>query len=662
MTMRTKLLRWPLMIVMLSMAMLTACGEDPIDQPTPEDTQPTVTIDQNSIAAKADGGSFTVGYTLSNGFDGIEPAGICEADWVQNIVVESGTISFDIAANTTTETRESTIEIKYPNSSNTPTITITQEAADNSGFEFTVSDLTSTSCSTNVKPANTTMAYIVYMAEVSYFAEMGIDSAEKLFEDDYDYFTGLAHQYESNVEQFMLMNAMAFIGESNIQWTGMRANREYILYAYGITFNEDGSDYSMSTPISYTSITLPENKLAHVDFDVEIAVNGPEVDYKFSPINWDGAYYIDIYSENDFMYREEGSLPSEEYTTLIVETWLARIEMYMSSGYAAEDLMNMMCLYGSDSYSEIREADTNYMMVFYAIDIIDGIPQVISEPYVEYFRTGIVEQSDMKIDIKAENVYARVADISVTPSAEDPYALALVLKSDIPQGDNSEIINWLTGSFGLSTFKGNVVSHLNTLDPETEYSILAFGYHGGVVTTDLFRLDIKTEAEGICENSILNIEHCGPYSPLELSNAIPDFFFSRDMATMYEQMGYYMMWIEVTTEEPTPDIFCAHYDIDKFGALGHDGLFDAVTSYNTTRIQAVAGMTGVQFVICGVVMDYRGNYSDMWLSEPFSYDYNATTKRPIDELIEKLNSDTRSGRLVLVDGNHRDKTNFLFIE
>ena len=65
MTMRTKLLRWPLMIVMLSMAMLTACGEDPIDQPTPEDTQPTVTIDQNSIAAKADGGSFTVGYTLS---------------------------------------------------------------------------------------------------------------------------------------------------------------------------------------------------------------------------------------------------------------------------------------------------------------------------------------------------------------------------------------------------------------------------------------------------------------------------------------------------------------------------------------------------------------------------------------------------------------------
>ncbi|MBR2637377.1 MAG: hypothetical protein IKD40_00850, partial [Bacteroidaceae bacterium] len=92
------------------------------------------------------------------------------------------------------------------------------------------------------------------------------------------------------------------------------------------------------------------------------------------------------------------------------------------------------------------------------------------------------------------------------------------------------------------------------------------------------------------------------------------------------------------------------------------GLFDAVTSYNTTRIQAVAGMTGVQFVICGVVMDYRGNYSDMWLSEPFAYDYNATTKRPIDELIEKLNSDTRSGRLVLVDGNHRDKTNFLFIE
>ena len=35
-------------------------------------------------------------------------------------------------------------------------------------------------------------------------------------------------------------------------------------------------------------------------------------------------------------------------------------------------------------------------------------------------------------------------------------------------------------------------------------------------------------------------------------------------------------------------------------------------------------------------MDYRGNFSEMWFSEPFMYNYNASTKRPVDELIEKI--------------------------
>jgi hypothetical protein len=35
-------------------------------------------------------------------------------------------------------------------------------------------------------------------------------------------------------------------------------------------------------------------------------------------------------------------------------------------------------------------------------------------------------------------------------------------------------------------------------------------------------------------------------------------------------------------------------------------------------------------------MDYRGNYSEMWISEPFMYNYDATTKRHVGELIEKL--------------------------
>ena len=41
------------------------------------------------------------------------------------------------------------------------------------------------------------------------------------------------------------------------------------------------------------------------------------------------------------------------------------------------------------------------------------------------------------------------------------------------------------------------------------------------------------------------------------------------------------------------------------------------------------------YVMCAVTMDYRGNYSDMWISDPFSFSFNNGTL-PVEELLEKL--------------------------
>ncbi len=651
------------LLVVAATTLIAACDDAPIDEPSQDESKATITLSTTAITAAAEGGEYEVNYSVENGFDGIEPVALCDDEWVKATCAE-GVITIDVKANTTIEERTTELTIKYPDMEQSPVITIEQDGATSRSFEFVINDMTSTGCKTTIKPTDNECPYIVYMSELSYFSNMGIETAEQLFEDDYAYFAGMAEQYESNLEAFMMMNAMAFTGEGNVEWTGMMPNREYIIYAYNIEFNEDGTEYTLASPISYKSFTLPENKLSTVEFDVNITVNGPEIEYEFAPIDWDGAYYIDIYSEHDDMYRPEGELPSEDYTRAVCDVWLSRIQLYMASGYSGEELIRFMCLYGPDSYTEIREADTAYMMVFYAIELIDGIPQVVSEPQAEYFRTGVVEQSDMTIELTVENAYVRVADLSVKPSKNDPYTLAVVLKSDVPEGSDEDIINWLTGSFGLSIFEGNVNSHLNTLDPETEYSILAFGYFGGIVTTELFRIDFKTEAEGECENSVLGIEHCGPYSPLELGTALPDFFFAPDLAIAYEQMGYYMMWVELKSEKPTQDIFCAHFDLDKFATLGHAGLFDSVVSYSApSSTMALAGMSGVEFVLCGVVMDYRGNYSDMWLSEPFSYTYNESTKRPINELIEKLSSETRSGKLMLVGGKNEDRReSFVYLD
>lgn len=658
MKLKTSLMRLPLFVAAIALTLFMACESTPDVNHTSNAT--TLTLANNSIEAAAAGGDYTVGYELLNGINGIDPVVISDQDWVTG-VCKNGTIILSVESNTTTELREAIVEVRYPEVDPAPTIVVKQQGDSREHFTFTIGEMTSTSCDTTITPLDKEMVYIVYMSEVTYFEQMGITTTEQLFEDDYNSFVGFAKEYLTDdtmhlLKEFMLMNALAFEGESSITWSSMMPSHEYILYAYGIEFTEDGKDYRLATPVSYELIVLPENKLATVEFDVNITVNGPEVFYEFSPIDWEGGYYIDIYSEHDAMYRKEGELPNDEFTRAVVEQWLQQISMYMSMGYSAETLMDIMLLHGPDSYHETREADTNYMMVFYAVDLLDGIPQVVSAPHVEYFRTGVVEQSDMTIDIQVENVYTRVADVAITPTTNDPYAIALVLKSDVPEGSDSDILNWLTGTFGLSTYQGTVVSHLNTLDPETEYTILAFGYFGGVITTDLYRADFKTEAEGICENSVVGIEHCGPYSPMDLHEVDPEFFFSPDMAAMYEQMGYYMMWVEVATEQPTQDLFCIHFDMQELASLGIDGLFNEVTRYDSEPLQVLAGMSNVDFVLCAVAMDYRGNYSDVFISEPFKYEYNASTKRPISELVEKLTSDTRAGRLVMVGAPKAERT------
>ena len=71
-----------------------------------------------------------------------------------------------------------------------------------------------------------------------------------------------------------------------IGWTGMVPDREYILYVYAIEFNEEGSDYTMASPVFYESVVLPTYDYEDLLFDVDVTVDGPMVHYDFTPLNW----------------------------------------------------------------------------------------------------------------------------------------------------------------------------------------------------------------------------------------------------------------------------------------------------------------------------------------------------------------------------------------
>ena len=619
-----------LSVLFLSLMVAVACNENP-----PVEEQPTTAVElaQTYLDVAADGGDYAVNYTITNPIAGIDIVATADVDWVTDLKAENGTLRFKAAENQLNEERTAIITVKYPAIDNVY-LELKQAGFDGVTFQMDITNKTTTTCTSKVIPSDPETPYIIYMAELDYFYNMGIATAEDLFIDDYNYFMGMAEQYDvALLEEFLLMNQIAFKGESVISWTNMTPDKEYVLYAYAIEINDDNSDYSLASPIAYTMFSLSSSELSEVEFDVQIEVNGPEATYNIKPINYDGKYYLDIFEEGDYMYRSEGTVLDQSYARTIANTWMSMISVYMQSGYTPEQLLEIMCLQGEETYSEVRKSATNYAMVIYAIEMVDGLPQVASMPQLINFSTEAVEASDMTLDIQVENNYVRVADITVTPSTDEPYTIALVAKEEVPTGTDQEITSWLLDNFDMSLYRGSIFSHVNSLKPQSEYSILAFGYYGGTITTELFRLDFTTEAEGECQNSIVDVRWDGPFSLMELETRFPDKYYNY---SMFESMGWYAMWSEIETAEPTQDAFFTIYRADRYTFEGQEAIFNDLVTYTTAQKKLLTGESGVLYVMCAVIMDYKGNYSPMWVSEPFMYEYSAETKKPLEEIIEKL--------------------------
>lgn len=607
------------------------------------DTTTSVKFDQQIVDLGYEETTVTLHYTINNGIEGIDIVASTEAEWISEIVAANGTLTFRVAENQDVKARETKLRVTYPNA-DTVYIVVKQAEFDAITFELEVTANSSTSCSTLIKPSNEDYAYIAYMAEVDYFLSAQITTAEELFQDDYDYYMAFAKQWEAPLlKEFFLMNYIAYQGEYSIEWTGMVPDKEYVLYVYAIEFNEANDDYWMASPVTYQMVTLESGELTEVDFDVDVDVNGPNATYHIAPQNWEGHYYLTVYEEGDYMYRDTPA--DSDYSKLISSVWLDMMAELMASGYAPNQIIELVCLQGDEEYSETLKGDTNYALVIYAVDMVDGMPQVVSKPQIVNFTTEAIGASDMTLDIKVENKYVRVADITVTPSTNEYYTVAIVPFSEVPESSNAEIIDWLNDNFAMDSYHGEIFSHLNTLQPETSYSILAYGYYGGVVTTDLFRYDFTTDAESECENGVVRVDYDGPYSLAELEAYDPDYFYNY---AMFEDMGWYAMWSEIFTEQPTQDMFYCIYSAQEVSVYGEEAIFADLVSYPCGKTQLLTGENGKLYVMCAVCMDYRGNYSEMWISEPFMYNYDASTKRPVDEIIEKIFGSSASSKSLKV--------------
>ena len=525
-----------------------------------------------------------------------------------------------------------------PEAPDTPDTPVNPEQPTNeTKFAILVEEVHAAKAITQVTPVDADMYYVMFLDEVSYMQYNGFTTSEQLWEDDYAAFEGGALANNMNLKEYMLSSNIVFQGTQRVQWNSVRPGVNSVLYVYGVEFSEDGASYEPVTNIAWTTIQPDYAPLQDVAFDLDVKVSGADVELDIKTNGWDGYYLVKVVDANDELYVGEGVEFNDDYMKIIADEWIAACSSNLSGGHPIENILEQICYKGDMTLGLSLDSYVLYSALVYPVEEYDGFVQVVGKPSYINFSTEEVGKSDMDINIEVSNCYVRVADLKITPSNPDEaWVLLITPTSYLPAGyDDQTLLDYALGEFSYYTydFKGEVTTHLNTLYPNTEYIVVAFGYSGGVVTTDVCSQIFKTQKEGVCELEVTDVVVGGPYRPTDLYNYDPETFKYYTKPYYYDSVQF-IVTLEVKTSAPTRDIFSYFVSKDDYEWGGYDTTFYDLLIDTCDPLAITEGFWDYgSYYVCAAAFDYKGDVTPMWMSELITWTMDDF--RPIEEFIEK---------------------------
>ena len=639
--MRNLLLRINLFTTAAMVALFAMVGCTTTPEEQTQNNVNALSFENDIVEVETAGGELIVDFIVAEGYEDQTIKPYYNASWIENFECHTSKMLLTIAANADREERCATIEFSCGGVLQQSTLTIVQAGNSDAEFTITVESIEARSCITVVTPADKEMEYVMFMSEASYFIDSDIVTSEQLIDDDMRYFKSAAEFEGMTLRDYMLDSNVLFSDKQRTQWNGISPGILSIIYVYGVEFSEDKNDYEVVTPIFYKEIspaTAPIDE--SISFDISTSVKRADVNYDIEAKAWNGNFYVEVLDRYNSLYIAEGEAMPKGYVKSVASDWMSSCNYYMNVyGMSYEKIIEEFCFEASAAGRWELVSDMEYMVMAYAVDIVDGVLQMVSNPTRHYLKTEKVTASDLTLDIRADNVYAHVCDLSITPSNDDEPYIMLITPSYIVESITSDdaLIEYILTDLGIYTysFRGTMSSHINTLDADTEYAVFAFGYHGGVVTTKLFSHYFTTPEAEKGTNLVTKVDFNGPYDPVELASYNPDKY-----GAYFSYAGLYLMYMETLTERETRDKFHMFVDTATYYYYGEDVIFSDLVAFVCDPVTVNHGYYGEQYMVVGTAMDERGNYCDMWKSESFAW--NESDKRPINELIAKIESNEQS--------------------
>lgn len=473
-------------LLAMSAFALVACNPD-TPEPEPVVEAPVVTLDKQSVEASAEGGEFTVNYTIENAVEGVTLAVTEDVEWISDVEVAENSISFAVAANDLEVAREATLNVEYTGAE-ARTIAVAQAAKsvaptpELATITLEVENIIWNNADVTVTPSED-VEYILGVMTKEDFAPYAED-IESLVAARVEEWKETAQEYQDmgydDPWQYYLKNeqrsgertySVKYDSLYNMSW-----DTEYVVYCFGMDDEGEQTAYVVveefrteaPVPTSNTfTITIGETTKTSVEFTVEPTTDDP--------------YYVTIEAVDVLApYGPDKEQSYEDMVRYLTPEYDMTIEQRTFTG--------KQTLYNSDLGKSVNSFKT-YRVVVWGFE---------NGPTTDVYMSEEFNPTDPVIDfepaIYVDEYNHRKVIYSVVPNSSATYYHALHTAAEVGQDGGAALAaSLIEGNINANLISGTVQKEVE-VQAESDYYVVVFGYNPDTksMTSEVFLSELIT--------------------------------------------------------------------------------------------------------------------------------------------------------------------------
>ena len=537
-------------------------------------------VDKQDVVMTMDGGELTINFdippSMRTDVDVIIQQLNGRSEWIKLQSYNATSATFTVERNLQPFERNAIIRIKTKSFPDYATINVMQECFDPDFFQIEVNDITTSSFDATITAKDENMCIVGFVLQLNGKSTIEERPYDYLIEDGSLIYLNFVDSYVLHanangldLKEFMIEQGVCGQGSLSKRNYPMEPGGQYCLFVAGVEFGEtaSGGQYldvvTTATNLYFEIESTPIREDILLEATVELdPAYGSDV---LLSINCDDSsnlqyrYMIYTPEKHDPYIFEEHTL--DEFYDYYSHLWYQ--EYCNSLAYGIENLEAFLEESTfADSFANERlrlEANTEYCLVAYAIDVVDTSIQVVSYPEIVRFTTGECAMSDISFEMTTNKLHSRMVDFTITPSDDlDGYYTTIMSKQEYDSWDKTLLHQrlvdegWANGGvcYGANDFE------FRFLNPITDYYVLCVGVHGGTATTEditLFPITTPVQAESKCR--VTGVDCYGPFYAGALDAYNHDKYHMNGKWFQYDMNDYCAVGIDIHTEGEVYKLF-----------------------------------------------------------------------------------------------------------